>query len=162
MKIGLTVLRDDTAKLRRSMDALAANHVLVGVPSTTAGRDSGPIDNATLGYIHENGSPAANIPARPFLKPGIAGIHSKIVARLRKTAVTALSGNPAGVMRDLQALGFMGAAAVQAKITDGPFEPLAPATLAARRRRGATRTKPLIDTGKLRQAITFVIRKRAK
>lgn len=160
MKIGLTVLRDDTAKLRAAMTKLVDRQVFVGVPSTTAGRDSGPIDNATLGYIHENGSPAANIPARPFLRPGIAGVHDKIVARLRKTAVVALSGNATGVERDLQAIGFLGVAAVQREITEGSFEPLAESTLAARRRRGVTRTKPLIDTGKLRQAITFVIRKR--
>jgi hypothetical protein len=50
---------------------------------------------------------------------------------------------------------------VRAFITAGQgFAPLAAATLAARRRKGRTGTKPLIDTGQLRRAITYVLRRK--
>ncbi|MBX4298880.1 hypothetical protein K4H04_24285, partial [Mycobacterium tuberculosis] len=63
---------------------------------------------------------------------------------------------------------------MRAKITEGPFVPLAAATLRARARRGRSgaakelasraagnapdnsNAKPLIDTGQYRQAITYV------
>lgn len=44
---------------------------------------------------------------------------------------------------------------VKAKITDGPFTPNAPATI---RQKGSAR--PLIDTGRMRQSIRYVVRKR--
>ncbi len=54
--------------------------------------------------------------------------------------------------------GLMGQDAVRGKITSGPFVPLAPATLRARKAKGRTGEKPLIDTGQLRAAYTYVIR----
>jgi len=51
---------------------------------------------------------------------------------------------------------------VKAKISSGPFKKLADATLAARRRRGRTGTKPLQDTDQLLNSVTYVMRKTRK
>ena len=56
--------------------------------------------------------------------------------------------------------------AIKAKITDGPFEPLKPSTIAARKSKRKSRSnadiKPLIDTGALRNSISYVIRDEGK
>jgi len=162
MKSGAYVLTDNTAALKRAIAELTGTQVMVGIPATTAGRSKGAIDNATLGYIHENGSPAANIPARPFLRPGVRNAQAKITQQLRKAGVAALAGNSSGMVRAMTSAGLVAQSSVRAKITDGPFQALSASTLRARRRRGRTGTRPLIDTGQLRRAITFVLRKKGK
>jgi hypothetical protein len=71
------------------MRGLEREQVMVGIPSKTAERqpdpeEPGPMNNATIGYIMENGSPAANIPERPHLKPGIRDVKDEIVERYKK------------------------------------------------------------------------------
>jgi len=161
MKSGLTITIDEVAKVVGAMRSLASQRVLVGVPAAEAGRrdeDTG-INNAELGYIHDRGAPEVNIPARPFLEPGIKDVQPAIEDGLKSAADAAFMGRQEAVDRQLNAIGLKAQAAVRAKITTGPFVPLKLATLAARRRRGRTGTKPLIDTGQLRNAINYVIRK---
>ena len=158
------VIRDNLDKMRKAVKELTMQRVMVGVPSTTAAREPEPgektvINNAALGYIHEFGAPEAHIPARPFLYPGIESKKDDITAILKTAGTNALDGNLEGMTNSLNAAGLVGQSAVQAQIVDGTFESLKPATLAARRRHGRVGEKPLIDTGALRQAITFVIRK---
>jgi hypothetical protein len=178
MKSGLHTLVDNVARFADGIDKLANTRVMVGVPAEKGSRkDGGPINNAALAYIHENGAPEAGIPARPFLKPGIQTKDAEIEAGLVKTGRAALDGNPGAVDRGFNAVGLIGQNAVRAKITEGPFQPLSEATLrarAARGRKGAIQelanrkagmaasndlAKPLIDTGQMRNALTYVIRK---
>lgn len=158
------IVRDELPKLNAALRALTANRVLVGIPAEDALRrpdpDEGgpPINNAALLYIHEHGAPEANIPARPSLFPGIATVQGEINKRFETCARDALAGKTVNVTRTLTIVGLIAQNAVKAKITEGPFIPLAPATLAARRRKGRTGERPLIDTGQMRNAVTFVIR----
>lgn len=173
---------DHMRQVIQSINELVRHDLLVGIPGETTERrpdDGEPpaMNNATLGYIHEFGSPAANIPARPFLLPGIQDAQDKIEARLKKAAKVALAGQGAQAITDaLNATGLTAQAAVREKINSGDFAPLANATLrirAARGRKGAQAeldsraagntpstadSKPLIDTGQLRNSINFVIR----
>jgi hypothetical protein len=152
-------LIDRLPEVARGIRTLAENRVYVGVPASKAGRSGGEISNADLAYIHENGAPTVGIPARPFLKPGVASIRRWVEETLVKIGRSALDGRPEAVTRGLNALGLRAQSAVRAKINEGVPPPLRPGTLAARRRRGRTGTKPLIDTGQLRNAITYVIRR---
>jgi hypothetical protein len=154
---------DRWAGFQKSIKSLTANKVLVGIPDTNADRkpdpgDPVPITNAGIGYIMEKGDPERNIPARPWLEPGVASAKEPITDRLHKTAMKALDGDAEATKAGLTGVGLIAQSAVRAKITDGPFAPLAETTLAARRRRGRTGEKPLIDSGQLRQAVNFVIR----
>lgn len=166
MKPGLKITRDDLGNVLAGVRSLTERQVLVGVPAAKAPREAEelkgqPINNAALAYIHEFGAPAANIPARPFLVPGVESVEDEIAARYKRAAEVAISDNTdraAVIDRAHHAVGLTAQAAVRRKITDGPFTPLAPSTLAARRARGVKRTKPLIDTGQLRAAQTYVIR----
>jgi hypothetical protein len=152
---------DNKAKIGKAFRALTGLDVLVGVPAAEAPRDgSVPINNATLAYIHENGSPAANIPARPFLVPGIRKGTPLFLSYLRQAAEAALEGNPGRMRRSLEAAGQIARDAVKREINSNVPPPLSEKTLAARRRRGVTRTNTLIDTGQLRNSINYVVRPR--
>lgn len=179
MSVKITVDRlDEIIKATRD---LGNKQVLVGVPSTAAARDGEPeVNNAAIAYWMEFGVPEKNIPARPFLFPGVRNYRDRAVQRLKKAGQLAIDGQPQKADEQLNAVGLEAVSSVRKKITEGPFVPLAPATIAARRRSDTsqlnelykhqtissqehvnlTGTQPLIDTGKLRQAINYVIRKK--
>lgn len=165
----IRVTVDKVADLLKSVESLTRDQVLVGVPSNKAPRQGEPINNATLAYIHNFGSPARNIPQREFMEPGIRSAEGSIIRALKTGALDAIEGNAGSVRGQMTIAGQTAADSIKAKITDGPFAPLSPATTRrreAKRRAGwnarghvGTATfVPLIDTGKLRQSITFVIR----
>lgn len=137
---------------------------MVGVPAEEALRKPEPgepsnVNNAMLAYIHENGLIEMGIPARPFLRPTITALKGQIVEAFKRLALNALRGNPDAVQKGLHALGLFVSTAVKLKINTGPFKPLAERTLAMRRARGRLGTKPLIDTGQLRNSISYVVKK---
>jgi hypothetical protein len=176
----VSVVLDKTHDLLKALDELVNKSVFVGIPSTRLARkpvegETDQPNNAVIGYTMENGDGARNIPPRPFLVPGVKSVQPDVVKRLREIGKVALDGD-LNKMRSLrEQLGLFTARAVQQKITDGPFTPLADATVEARARRGRKGAKkelarraaglpagtdlvrPLIDTGQLRRAVTYVI-----
>ena len=101
-RIGADKLRDvvkNFADLRRRV-------VLVGVPQINTHRDGMPITNAALAYIHEHGDASRNLPARPFLIPGIINVQAKTIAGFRRAALYALSGNKEAVTATLGRIGL--------------------------------------------------------
>ncbi len=174
---GLSVKVDRVGSVLKAIKSLAERDVLVGVPDPKTDRKSGePITNAQLAYIHDNGSPVNNIPARPFMRPGIKDAQDKIDLRMKKAAEAALSGSPSGVDNELASAGLVAQNSIKSKINSGDFVPLALSTLRARAARGRKGAKaelesraagnppnpenarPLIDTGQMRNAITYVVR----
>lgn len=153
---GLETLHDGLPDLLRRMAAVAQRDVLVGIPSGEQ-RDDGPT-NAEIGYQNEFGSPANNIPARPHLIPGVAAVQDKAVARLTQAASAAATGRMSDAERHLHAAGLIAQSSVRRTLTTAAYRPLSERTLAERRARGRTGTKPLIDTGQYRNAITYVVR----
>lgn len=159
---------DDAAdKIRKAIQELSRKSILVGIPAEKDARDDGPMGNAALGFIHEHGSPAANIPARPFLAPGIEAAQDQITGYLEKAAVAALNGQP--FEEFFRQAGQAAVNSVDARIRAGIPPPLTPGTIAGRRRRSAgsdyrrkassaTDVTPLIDTGALLGSITYIIR----
>ncbi len=144
----------------KAINQLAKKDVLVGIPDSAPERDDAarsPLSNAVIGYIQENGS-VHGIPPRPFLIPGVRDAGDKIADTLGRGAIAALDGSAVNAEKALHAAGLIGQNGARAKINTGPFEALAESTLAARRGRGRKGTKPLIDTGQLRNSLTYVIR----
>ena len=153
---------------------LTMRKVLVGFPKSTDERDpvatkqgkkssrptsSKPaITNAALAYINDQGSPLQGIPQREFMRPGIMDGRDKITPQLLRAGRASMRGDKLGVEAGLMGAGLAGQAAIRHKITDGPFVPLKPATLAARKRRGVSRTKPLTDTGQMKSSVQYVIK----
>lgn len=173
MKSGVTLVRDNSPGLRRAVAALTKTACLVGFPASEAERDPEPgephqpMTNAALGYIHDKGSPAANIPARPFMEPGIAAAQDKIAATYSKAAKSVLD-QPASADTIIDAahnrVGLTAQDAIQSKIEAGVPPPLAARTIADRRRRfGADASEtPLIDSGQMKAAVTYVLRPKGK
>ena len=165
MPVTMKVLRDNIKSVTESMELLVDTAVYAGVPADKAGREETegqPINNATLMYIHEHGAPEVNIPARPVLVPAMETIKKQVVGMLKKAASLAIEGDKSSVKKQYMAIGLLAQNAMRKRITDGPFVPLKPGTIAARRAKGRRGTKPLIDTGQLRRSLTYVIREGKK
>jgi hypothetical protein len=155
--------------LRSALDALKEYSLLVGVPADedrtgeggpgSTARDDGEINNAALAYIHNNGSPSQNIPARPTLEPGILDAKDKITHRFEDGAKGALDGRKTAVIDNMTAAGLEAQTAVRNRIRSNTPPPLKEATLAARRRRGHTSTNTLLETGAYLASHSFVVRK---
>lgn len=181
MKIGVTCTVDRSKDLEASLKLLASREVLVGIPAAKGQRKAEPgedaaMTNAEIGYIQETGSPARNIPARPFLIPGIRKARETIVAQLRAAGKAALDGNERGVLTALNKAGLLGQNAVRNMFVDNEWPALAESTLDKRTpatrgengkllRRGKSRRErgninPLILSGQLRKAISYIVQKR--
>lgn len=161
-KPGVKMTYDRVPQVQAMMEGLSASRVLVGIPADDAARKPEPgekvdINNATIAYIMENGSAAANIPARPFLIPGVSDARDRIAGIFRSGLQKVAAGLDPDIDRTLHRVGLVAQASVRNKINTGPLAPLAPATLRARRRRGRTGEKPLIDTGQLKNAVNYVV-----
>lgn len=158
MKSGLTINGDNVQSILDAIKTLANKDVLVGIPEGESDRDDAPFGNAGIGYVNEYGSPAQNIPPRPHLKPGVKSVESQTLPQLRAAALAVLNGDSAGAEQALERAGTLAANGVKRYMTITGFTPLADSTLAARKRRGRSGNKPLIDTGQYRRAITHVVR----
>lgn len=154
----MTITKDRLSAVLKTIGDLAKKQVLVGIPDGSPERTDKPITNAQIGYIQEKGSPAKNIPARPFLVPGVASVQDQCFDKLRDAASAALDGQPAGVNRGLTSAGFIAEDAVKEKINSNIQPKLADSTIAAREARGVTRTNTLVDTAGMRNSVTHVIR----
>ena len=144
----LTV-KDGLPAALKAIKALTARQVLVGIPDDTADRDDvpgeGPITTAALGYIHEFGAPEQNIPARPFLLPGIAAIKTKAAKTLGDGARKALAGDLEAPEQALIKTGLTAQLSVQNVINEGDFAPLAYSTIEDRARRGRKGAQAELD-----------------
>ncbi len=161
-EIGLQGLLDGLAFLQ-------SHQVLVGIPEANASH-SGPLNNVELAYLHSNGSPRMHIPARPFLEPALAqeDTRNKIEGCLRQSILNALSGETAAARAELEKAGIYGMTAAQKMIGSAALAPNAPITVSGGwitnpvshkpvHIKGKGSSAPLIDTGSLRQAITYVV-----
>lgn len=174
MTVKVTV--DKLASIVASISKLATKDVLVGIPDSKTDRTDDAPTNATIGYLQEYGSDAQGIPPRPFLNTGVEESLPAVMPILKQAALASLDGSDAGVERNLNRAGLTAQNSVKNKINSGDFIPLSEATLRARAARGrkgakielARRAegeapsteyaKPLIDTGQLRNSISYVIR----
>lgn len=182
--------KKDTKNFLKDLKNLSDHRVLVGVPFDTDYREKNAdnkkkgknknnekMTNATLAYIHDNGAPSVGIPARPFMKPGIAKAQNKINAFLKKYIEAKLDGNKVGAYDFLFKAGLVAQNSIRNIIrTQEGFEPIKRATALGRiRKRNYLKERlsadqelkeqyigsfnALIDTGQLLKSITFVIEK---
>lgn len=148
----LTILRDDTKKFLQGLSAMTSKHVFVGVPASTSTRSEDSETNAAIAYVQEFGSPAKNIPPRPFMFTGLRNAKPKTDALL-KTA----DGKNIGQV--LTKVGLVAVSSIKAALTAGEgFEPISQITIWQRERKGFKGRKPLIATGQLRNSIKFEVR----
>lgn len=175
----LTVTKDNVPALLKAVQELTQSRVLVGLPGKTADRkgDGGgkaPINNPTIGYIQEMGAPEANLPARPFLIPGVSAVQDECVRILREGGKAALSGDKKAAENALDRAGQTAADSVRMRIKSNIPPPLSEAAIRDRwnhQKSWKGKKIPqsfrdaaiaLINTGAFYRAITYVIRKRGQ
>lgn len=166
--------------LYRNLERAVRTEVLVGIPRATAMREGDEISNAEIAYINEHGDPARRIPPRPFMEPGLQRCRDKVrdvmaagVQRLARFGSLRASARLVGIICQ---------ASIRGVFTDNDWKPLSPRTIMARAQRTVSKHKgfadktaraqqselqrelarragdrPLIDTGALRQSITYVV-----
>jgi hypothetical protein len=154
------MILNNLPKMKKTFEAMSKQEALAGVPGDTTGRKEVGANNASLAYIHDKGSPANNIPARPFMKPGVEVVKPRIIKVLAFAVKGALGKDDQAIEKGLNKAGLIAQNSIRATINAGVPPPLKEGTLAGRRRRGRTGTAPLIDTGQLRNSITYVLRKK--
>lgn len=140
MKSGATMTTDKMAALIRSISALAKKDVLVGIPDSAPEREDTPMTNAQIGYVMETGSPTHNVPARPFLVPGVQDVQSECAERLKQGATAALDGNTSGTDRALSIAGTIARDSVKMRIGTNIPPPLSPETIRNRFRSRKTKS----------------------
>lgn len=186
-KVVRTVV-DNSETLIKNIDALLGYGVYVGVPESQDGRNDGePIGNATLAYIHDNGSPARGIPARPFMKPGIEKVQSTIADIMKAAAIASLKGKQEVADFLYIKAGLVAQSSIRNTIRSGIPPPLKPETIRGRKYSRFTKSRrkseieymqaiksgkdsdvafsesgivPLINTSQLLNSINFVVRKK--
>lgn len=162
MKSGVRVeiKKDITPDLIKALKRISQEEVLVGIPEDKSKRKQGEVGNATLGAVHDKGSPANNIPPRPFMDPGIQSVKKEIDNQYKNAALRIMSSGSVNIKSYLIAIGLIAQKGIRNFITAGEFTPLKPETIKRREQKGIKSTKPLTVTGQLRNAINFVLRRR--
>ena len=178
---------DRAVKVDADIRSVSALQVYVGIPEEKTGRRKDPVNNAQLLYIHTNGSPARNIPARAVIEPAIEAKGNKepIAEELASAArATLQERNATAANRHLQKAGMIGQNAARSWFTDPrngwaknseetakkKLHKLQGKNLQAFNKKisaGASITdtdisRPLIDTGQLRKSIIYVVKGNGK
>ena len=184
--MAIEITKDNVSKIFKSMADLTGKAVYVGIPEAENPRQEEEMNNARLGYIHEFGSPLVNIPARPFLIPGVKNVEKETGAELKKAADAALAGDSQLADQKLNRVGIIASNEVKRVLNSNLPPPLKPNTVRNRFRNRGTKTHrdneilymqliaggtepgaaqdqagivALVDTGQLRNSITYVIKK---
>ncbi len=132
------------------LEELAMLEVFVGYQHGEAAEENGA-DLMEVAAFNELGTSA--IPSRPFIRNAFDHNADKINAMYERQAGKIANG---GTAEDcLKEMGEYGVRLIQEEIREGDFTPNAPTTI---RRKGSD--KPLIDTGRMRQSVHYVIRRK--
>lgn len=135
---------------RKALDALDNTVTYVGIVGTS-NRNGDAIDNAALGYIHEVG---AGVPRRSWLRDPATRMKDKIAQVFTNEIAAYLASGSTNPDSYLGRAGAWLAGQLQANISSGIPPANDAATVAAK---GSS--TPLINTGQLRAAITWAVRK---
>lgn len=129
------------------------SHVKVGVVGPGANESVEGMTMVELAAIHEFGAPRAGIPERSFIRRTFAAKQEE-TGRVTALLAKRLLAGEFTLEKALNVLGMWASTAVKKTITegDGIPPPLAPATVAAK---GSSR--PLVDTGRLLQSISWQV-----
>lgn len=107
------------------------------------------VDMCDIAMFNELGTSTS--PSRPFMRQSVDRNAEKI-NRFLKAQMQRMKNGQATAEDVMKAIGTFMKGLVQAEIRDGEFEPNAPSTVS---KKGSS--KPLIDTGHMRQSVNFVI-----
>lgn len=145
-------LTPEGKRLRQEIKKLVSQKVFVGFQAGQDAEDDGT-DIAAIAAWNEFGT--ESIPARPFLRMSVDENEKKIRTMCTRQAKKLYSGNSAESV--LKETGAFGVSLVQEKIRNGSFTPNAASTIKAK---GSAH--PLIDSGRMRQSVHYVVKKKGE
>ena len=141
-------LTGEGRKYVAEMDKLLSKEIHVGFQAGRNAYEDGT-DIVDVAAFNELGT--SNIPARPFMKQSWENNEGKLKAACQRANKMISQGETAE--EACKMLGVYGVGLIQREIRDGNFVPNAPSTI---RRKGSS--KPLIDTGRMRQSVHYVVK----
>lgn len=169
--------------LFKQIEKLKKVEILVGIPEEKAPRKRGEMNNATLLYIHTQGSPLRGLPARPLIEPCLKERSNadKLAEDLKLVGQAVLEAKVTQARRLMKVTGQDAVNMIRDWFDDprNGWEPVKPATLDAKLKKlgkGVLTTgerremiddyeagisgihTTLVDTGQLRKSITYVLR----
>lgn len=182
---------DKAGEIAKRLKILTELEAYVGIPAETSSRGSKGINSAELLYIQSHGarkkamreemqesmdsgktysaahslyvqthgSPMWHIPPRPVLEPAIEDKLEPIAGKLKEAAQEALKGNLPGVEQNFHKAGMIGEDAAKGWFGNpkNNWPSNSPKTV---RQKGSD--SPLIDTGEMRKAITYLIERKGE
>lgn len=134
----------------RELGELKKLEVRVGFQRGDAQEEDGT-DMCDVAAFNELGTD--HIPARPFIRQSVDDNESKIKSFLKGEVKDFAQGKSAEQI--LKEIGIFQKDLMQDKITSGSFAPNAESTI---KKKGSS--KPLVDTGRMRQSVNYVIQKK--
>lgn len=134
----------------RELAELKELEVRVGFQRGDAQEEDGT-DMCDVAAYNELGTD--HIPARPFIRQSVDDNESKIKSFLKGEVKDFAQGKSAEQI--LKEIGIFQKDLMQDKITSGSFAPNAESTI---KKKGSS--KPLVDTGRMRQSVNYVIQKK--
>jgi hypothetical protein len=135
----------------RSQSIRAAVEAASKLESNFKGKAANPVSLAMIAAVHEFGNPEMGIPERSFLRGGIRHGMPKF-KELNETNLRAVVLGKMTIEEAIDQLGVVAAGEVKREFAIGEFKALKQKTID---RKGSSR--PLIDSGQLRQSITYVV-----
>ena len=139
-----------TDKLKRKLELLAQSSIDVGIPKEESGQKDGEtIYLADIANVNNFGSYSRNIPARPFGTTTVTRYQEQIKKIIQVQMNDILEKNK-DVKKGFDAIGAVCAGYMKKNLTDGEWKANAQYTID---KKGSD--QPLIDTGQMRQSITW-------
>lgn len=146
MKVKVSGTNQALSNIKKALSNLVTDDfVTVGIHEDENARPEKGINNATLGAIQHFGTD--RIPARPWLDIGVEQSNQEYIQLITDGIADGLP-----IEQILNQLGIVAQASVQQYMVDLRTPPNAQSTITAKKS-----SNPLIDTGELRQSVTYKI-----
>jgi phage gpG-like protein len=125
--------------------------ILSDAPKKEREGATGKLSLLEVAAVHEFGAPAAGIPQRSFIRATIDE-RADDIARLERALLAKVVSGEIALKSALDAVGAKVAGWIQQRIAAGIEPALSPATVAKKKS-----STPLVDTGQLRRAVTWLV-----
>jgi hypothetical protein len=136
-------------RIKRALTGKRERVVNVGFPSSAKEPDG--TSTALIAAVHEYGN--EHVPERAFMRTSLQKNRGRYSALNGQNLKKVLNGGMS-VDAALGQLGLMASSDIKEQIKNGSYAPLKAATI---KRKGSS--KPLIDTGQMRQSVTYELEK---
>lgn len=138
-------------RFKKMLQELSKKEVRVGFQAGKNSEADGT-DICDIATWNELGTDSG-IPARPFMRNTVDNNGPKIDALFKRAREQVIAGESAEVILNGLGVGVKGL--MQEEIKKGSYEPNAPSTIKKKKS-----DKPLIDTGRMRQSVEYVVKEK--